>query len=133
MKFFGGWLLFSRSAVTHVVAGFRRLNTTTKGRRFRFSLAAMLSGEAGTGGSRKTSHVDLKLPVRTGRLGPFEERERAAPQLHTRLSGDVPNSTTPILDALAIGGSPDVQLVDLNKVCNGTYLTTGSTPFPWTV
>ncbi len=63
----------------------------------------MLSGETGTGGCRKASHVDLKLPVRTGRLESFEERERGAPQLHTRLSGDVPNSTTPIPDALAIG------------------------------
>lgn len=31
MKIFRGWLLFSHSAVTHAVAAFRRLNTTTKG------------------------------------------------------------------------------------------------------
>lgn len=64
----------------------------------------MLSGETGTGGCRKPPHVDLKLPVRTGRLGSFEERERAAPQLHTRLSGDVPTEMIPpVPDALAIG------------------------------
>ena len=104
MKFFGGWLLFSRQPEARAASVFRRLNTTTKGRRFRFSLAAMLSGETGTGSCRKTSHVDLKLSVRTGRLGSFEEHERGAPQLHTRLSGDVPTEMIPpVPDALAIG------------------------------